>query len=384
MIATSLLWKLLAAALVSILPVKVQTNSGQAIEGELIEFTSDALKLDQGGKAIEIAFEDVASLIPDDVEPETGPTFRVTLVSGSKIQAQDLRIADGDLVIEPRRQNPLRVSVKQVKAIRFRAASTDTDAAWLGSLDRESRGDSLVIRRPGNKLDSQQGVVVSIQDGKVGFDLDGTVVNAPIDRLEGVVFGSTALMTVNPDIQVVDIWGSQWSAIDIEPSQGGQPLRLRLDQSITHEIPLHQVQSIRWSGGVTFLPAVEPVSESLQTYFQTNVDPNLVASFFGSRAMAEQNLRLFGGSTLEYRVEPGFQTFAGSIQRNAASAGLGSLIARVQLDGKVVWEQTLENSEPKGFELPLGDARRLAIQIDCGSDGDLGDQVLVIRPRLLK
>lgn len=384
MVAYPLIFKYLALALLAVLPVQVQTNSGQTLRGDLLGFTEDTLRLDQGGSEVEVPFDDVARLIPTEVEEETGPTYRVTLVGGSKIQAQDVRLTDSEMIIEPRRQNPLRIPVKQVKAIRFRAPSDETDAAWLGNLERESRGDALVIRRPGNRLDPQQGVVLSIQDGKVGFDLDDTVVNAPIDRLEGVIFGGTALVTEDADVQVIDVWGSEWSAVRIDPSQGDQPLQLQLTESIRHEVPLYQVVMIRWSGGVAMLPGLDPVSESLQTYFETGVDPKLLSSFFGSQPVGEQNLRMFGGSNIEYRIEPGYRLFAGSVRRDGDDGGASEVTVRLRLDSKVVWEESLKDLEPKGFELPVGEARRLAIEIDSGRDGDLGDRVLILRPRLLK
>ncbi|MDG2221431.1 MAG: hypothetical protein P8L85_08635 [Rubripirellula sp.] len=383
MIACSPLLKLLSAVVWAVLPVTVQTNSGETVEGELIAFSNDALTIGQAGNTVEIPFEDVDRLVPRDAEEGTGPSYRVTLVSGSKIMAQDVSLQDSELTIEPRRQNALKIPVKQVKAIRFRPASTATDPAWFGNFERESRGDSLVLRRSADTLDSLSVIVMSIEDGKVGFDLEGTNAEAGVTRLEGVLFGGGTSVAENPEIQVTDVWGSKWAATAIRPSQTDQPLEIELTSSITHKIPLDQILSIRWSGGVALLTGLQPASESLKTFFPTTIDAELLKSFFGNRTVAEQNLSMVGGSSVEYRVEPGYQLFSGSVRRDS-DAGGGQLMVKLQMDGKVVWEETLVDSEPKGFELPLGEARRLSILVSSGKDGDLGDRVLVVRPRLLK
>ncbi|MEM1068514.1 MAG: hypothetical protein AAGG48_28400 [Planctomycetota bacterium] len=365
------------------LPVKVQTNSGQVIEGDLQRFKNESVVLSQGGSTVEIMYDDIATLTPEEAEVQTPPKYRVTLIGGSKIQAQAVRVTDSDLVVEPRRQNPVRIPLRQVKAIRFRPPSNNTDAAWFGNLEKESRGDSLVIRRPGDVLDSQQGVVVSIDSDAVKFDIEGTVVNAPIDRLEGLIFGGSNSAVDSADIQVMDVYGSQWTALAIAPSEGEQPLQVMLTESLKHEIPLYQVASVRWSGGVSFLAEMEPASEKLQTYFETNVDSKLLDSFFGIRPTDEQNLTMFGGSDAEYRIEPGYRLAAGAVEHDSENGG-GEVTVRLKLDGKVVWEESIAPSQPRGFELPLKEARRLSIEVDSSKDGDLGDRVKLIRPRLLK
>ncbi|MCP4887531.1 MAG: hypothetical protein GY904_13060 [Planctomycetaceae bacterium] len=383
MIACSSLLKLLTAVVWAVLPVTVQTNSGETVEGELIAFSSDSLTIGQDGNSVEIPFEDVDRLVPNDAEEGTGPAYRVTLVGGSKIMAQDVSLKDSQLTIEPRRQNALTIPVKQVKAIRFRPASTSTDAAWFGNFERENRGDSLILRRSADTLDSLSVIVMSIENKRIGFDLEGTTADVDFGKLEGVLFGGGTKVAENPEIQVTDIWGSKWAATAIQPSQADQPLKIELTSSTTHTIPLEQILSIRWSGGVALLTGLKPVAESLKTFFPTTVQSELMTSFFGNRKVNEQNLSMVGGSSAEYRVEPGYQLFSGSVRRDSDSEG-GQLIVKLQMDGKVVWEETLEDSEPKGFELPLGEARRLSIEVSSGKDGDLGDRVLFVRPRMLK
>ena len=175
-VACSWILKTLGVGLLAVLPVSVKNNGGKSFEGDLSGFTESTLLLNQTGKVAELSFDDLLILRHDDAEEKSGPKFRVTLIDGNRISAQDVTLTDSELLIEPRQQNQIRVPVKQVKAIRFRRPSKATDAAWLGIIDRESRGDTLVIRRASDRLDPQQGVVASIQNGKVAFDLDGDLI----------------------------------------------------------------------------------------------------------------------------------------------------------------------------------------------------------------
>jgi hypothetical protein len=383
-VAGSLLLKSAALFLLAVLPVRVSTNAGKVVEGDLEGFTESSLLLNQSGKVVEYPFDDLLLMEPKDAEEKTGRASQVTLVGGSRIAAQDVSLVDSELSIELRRQDPLRVPVKQVKAIRFRSPSVATDPQWLGITDRESRGDTLVIRRPGDRLDPQQGVIESIGEGKVAFDLDGQTVNAPIERLEGLVFGGTLAVTEDADIQVTDIYGSTWSVIGIEPSKRDEPLRMRLPGPLEHKLPLELVDSIRWSGGISLLAGSEAASESFQSYLKTNVDEKLMQAFFGPAPIGDSDLLMSGGSSIEYRIESGYRIFAGTVLRAENVADAGIVTVRIELDGNAVWEQQLRDAEPRGFELPVDKSRRLAIKIDSGEDGDLGDTVRISRPRLLK
>ena len=372
------------AILVGAMPVVVKTNDGNQLEGNFAGFAADSLQLERGGKTEEISFDDLLSMRLSQSDARTGPSCQVALVGGSRIAAQALSSTNSELVIEPRRQDSLTVPFKQVKAIRFRAASVTTDPQWLGILEREQRGDTLVIRRAGERLDPQQGLVTGVTTDAVQFDLDGTPVNAPVDRLEGVVFGGNTISESNANIQVTDIYGSTWSVLKLEPSSGDQPLRMQLSDSLQHELPVDQIESIRWSGGIRMLADEKPAASNYQPFLATSIDAKLQEAFFGPVVAGQSDLTMHGGSSIEFRIEPGYLTFAGAVCRDERVTKASSVTVQIQLDAKTVWEQTLTDAELRGFELPLDGARRLAIMISSDGDGDLGDTVRIARPRLLK
>jgi hypothetical protein len=385
MILQTMILHTISALLLAVLPVSVKTSEGKVTEADLHAITPSSLVLDQDGQIVEYAFDDLLSLKPIDAVDKSGALSKVvTLVGGSRIRALDLSLIDNELLIDLRRQNQLLVPLKDVNAIRYRPSSVTTDAQWLGILDRPRRGDTLVIRRAENRLDPQQGIIESISGGLVGFNLDGTPINAPVDRLEGLVFGGTQSLVEDTDVRVTDIYGSTWSVIAIEPSRGDQPLQMRLSSNVVHELPLYQIDSIRWSGGFSLLADEKPAKQSFQPYFQVNVTGGLLEEFFSPQRVGEADLQMFGGSSVEYRIEAGYELVVGSVRREEHVTSAGIVTVQIALDDKIVWTEELLDGEPRGFELPVNQARRLTFVVDSGPDGDLGDTVRIARPRLLK
>lgn len=380
----SFVFKVFASLIVAVLPIELSTNSGESISGDFSGVGQSTLRVDRDGEIQDLAFGDLLSLKPTEVNDATGPSKRVTLAGGSKIAAQDISLEDDTLTVEPRRQNELRIPASEVKSIRFRAASPALDPQWLGLLEKETRGDVLAIRRGGDRLDPAEGVIESVKEGKVGFRLDGDTLQAPIERLEGVIFGGTRESEQPAEIQVVDIYGSRWSAVAMLPSGPEQPLRLKLSDSVTHEIPLQHIESIRWSGGLTMIATQEPAATSYQSYLAPSVDETLLSDWFGPRPSGKSDLLMQGDSFVEYRIDEGFHVLAGSVRRDESVVKSGKVVVRIKMDGKTVWDEQLTDSDPRGFELSLESARRFRIEVDTAQDGDVGDTVRILRPRLLK
>ena len=110
----------------------------------------------------------------------------------------------------------------------------------------------------------------------------------------------------------------------------------------------------------------------------------LTESLFAARQDNDADLLVNGGGSVEYRVDPGYGMLVGAVRR-VASVRLGSQVnIRIDLDGEQVWNAALTDDEPRGFEIAIDDARRVAFQVDHAGDGDVGDVVRLIRPRLAK
>ncbi|TWU34567.1 NPCBM/NEW2 domain protein [Novipirellula aureliae] len=379
-----MLIKLLFLTLLAGFPVRVSTTDGKWIEGELRGIGESELLLQSEGAETAIAFSELTALEPIEEPTGLAPKPTVTLVGGSVITAQGIALAGDRLTIEPRRQAKLDLAIDQVRAIRFQASNQNVDPVWFGKFETERRGDTLVIRREGDQLDFVDGLVVSITDSVVKFDIDGEVIDAPIGRLEGVLFGGSQSIANASDIQIVDVYNSRWSVSRLEPSELGEPLRLVLSNSLEHRLPLEHIESIRWSGGLSLLAQMEPAEKSFTPAIKTNLDSSRLDSWFSPKADADQDLILIGKSSVDYRIEDGYTVFAAGVRRDRQVSKATKSIVRIRLDGKLIWEQSIVGEETFGFELPIDGGNRLTIETDIADDGEIGDIIRILLPRLLR
>lgn len=368
----------------AILPVRVSISSGETIQAELDSFSDEQLNLLRDGQAVSYAFDDIVSLDRAEPSDQIGPTPQVTLLNGSRVKAVELQLDGEFLVISLRRQEPLRIPVKEVKSIRFRGSSPNTDAQWLGLIQKPSRGDTLAIRREEDRLDPYAGMVQGISGNRVAFDMEGTQIDAPIEKLEGVIFGGNRDVVEDAAIRIRDVYGSVWAAKAILPSESGGPVRLQLDDALEHQVPLVQIESIRWTSGLKLLATAETAAASFQPQFPTNLDAELLSSWFGPTGDGASDLVMRGDSSVEYRVDPEFSTLVGSVLRDPSIGKAGRVTLRILVDGEEQWQQSIADNRELGFELSVNKARRIRLELSTEDDGDLGDTVRIRRPRLVK
>lgn len=368
----------------TIIPVTLQTNEGEKIEGKLLGIRNAEVLIESSSGQQTLSTEVISSLEPTVVPAKRGPSVRVQLAGGSQIAAESLSSTGDNLTIQPRDQPSIDIPLKEVRSIRFRSGSAATDPSWLGWLEKDQREDLLVIRRDGERLDPQKGLITSVGESSVGFDLEGTLVDAPVERLEGVVFAGGPVSEDSGPVFIEDQFGSQWRGEQVELDEETGHLMLRLSGNLNHQIPLEQVVVVRWSSGMRLLADSEPAKSDFQTAFGTKVQADLLNALFAASQESQGDLKMHGGSTIEYRVEEGFNRFVGAVERDRDVSGQGEVGVRIELDGAEVWNGVLSDHQTQGFDIPLQKAKRLVIRVLRTEDGEFGDTIRVKRPRLLK
>lgn len=363
---------------------QIETVSGQTLSGTWLGASKDSIRLSDDGKPIEIAFDQLVSLAPKQTpNSRTGPAIQVSTAMGSEIRVQDLKLTGSDLNCEPRRQDSLTLPIDQVRSIRFRLGGATTDPQWLGFFDKEYRNDVMVIRRGGQQLDPIEGVVVGLDLQTLEFEIDGEKIDAPLGRLEGVLFRNGAQIPPRAAVQIVDVYGSTWAVSQLAKFESPQSIKVLLSGGIEHQIPIDQIESIRWTSGRMMLASQTPADSGVDLYVKTNVSDSLTKAWFAPAPEGEDIVAV-AGAYVDYRIEPGFQTLAGSVARDKSASLGGSVSVRLSVDNAVRWEQEIDQSKTLGFRLPLNNGRRVRLEVVGGADGDVGDQVRFIKPRLLK
>jgi len=372
--------------------VRIDTIDGLSKTGTLGGLSTDGVKLlgDDSTPQV-IALQQILCVQRINPPPATPPGSRISLAGGSRLAIDGVKAEGTGATLRIRGGEQLQVPLKQLRWIRFRNPSAAVDPQWLGLIERPRASDSLVIRRPGDSIDEVAGIVLAIGDDSISFSLDGDTMQAPISRLEGVVFTTTGTDaqagagTSQGSILVDDIFGSRFVATSITGSDDGA-IDLQLGGQLKYRMPLESISKIELTGSVEFLARVNPVQSQYVPLVKIGVAAELVGKWLSPEVVDDRDLLMRSTSHIEYRLSEGFQTLVGSVDFDPQVSSGGKCIVRILLDGKPVWEQSLEVTElsSRGFELPIDGARRVRFEVSGADDGDLGDTVRLRQPRITK
>ncbi len=379
---------LAAHELASGIRVEVEKNDGETVSGELLSLSDQQVLLQSDGQPLTITADQIATVEFSDATIRSALRTRVQLRNGSLVSARSVHLDSERLTIRLPRQSAFEMDLSKVQSVRLRGESARTDPVWLGILGQPSRRDKLVIRRPGEKLDVIEGVVLGFTKDKVQFQIDGDDISAPIEKLEGVVFGGPLLSgsettSKRPPIQVIDTYGSRWIVLSIELNSH-EELSIHIDDSSTHSIPFSLIHSIHWSSGRVLLANETPADSNFETQEVSADLKSLMSQLFGPQANGQSDLVMRGNSRAVYRIEKGFRRATGSVQFDSRVELAGRLTVQIELDDEVVWTQSLEDAEPLGFNIDLNQATRIEFQVLSEGEGDVGTTVRWIQPKLTK
>ena len=369
---------------VSAVQVRLTTVDGVAREVSLKSMNETGLVIDSVGTSETIAWDNLLSAERTEASSSTPPVMRVELAGGSRVAVTQVTSEGNEATLVTREQEPLKAPLKELKSIRFKASSPATDPQWLGMLDSPRTADVLVVRRAGDSLDEVQGIVKSITATVVTIDLDGDEVSAPIEKLEGVLFANATSSAEVGGLLVEDTQGSRWRATSITSPRDGF-VSLALGRSLKHEIRLDQLNRLESTGSVQFLALEAPAEKAYVPTTKLGLDASLAGQWLGANVDGN-DLVMQAESHVEYRLGGEYSTLRGSAQFDPVVTVGGQCAMRILLDGKVVWDQVFDIEDPsaRGYELPLGSARRLRFEVKTAGDGDLGDTLRIRQPRLVK
>lgn len=376
-------WMLAGSVTVQITPLE-----GDPYAAEWTGMQEGELMLTVDGEPRQLALDAIQRVEQPSQKEASRKNLQVTLRDGSQLSVDAISLQDETAQLELRRQGILELPLSQLKRLRVRPPAAAVDAQWAALVEQAEAADRLVIRRGGDTLDSVSGVVKSIADEKIEFDLEGSPVNAPFNRLEGVLFGGNDPDSSPPGLlRLKDVSGSVWNVASLAAGDDEGTVTLTSVGGAKHSIRLDLIRSLEFAGSVQFLATKTPLSKTYQPLIAIpdSVDAALTEKWLGVRSMEDSYLVMPSKSSVSYRIDPGFSKLAAEIQIDPSVTLGGKCDVRVLLNDKQVWEESLKIGEaPQMLMLPIGDASRVTFEVDYGGDGDIGDIVHLREPRLLK
>lgn len=402
----ALVWMLIGTSLVAqegaFVPatpaVEVQTIQGESVAGRLSALGADRISIvSESGKSLTWQPTEVARISFTN-SSRTGPPTVVTLHGGSEISASIVTLRDETMTIRCSGQPPLESSIGSVRSIRFRAPSNATDAAWLGYVEEPQRKDRLVIRRDGDTLDPIEGTVISIDRDAVVFDLGGNTVEAPLGKLEGVIFSNAGERRQTRSIQVTDVLGSKWMTDQVRWDATADQVTLSLDGAnqgdpVTHSLSIDQLIDIRFSGGILYLADAEVARQSSPAAAVAIVGDELAATWFSPQSESQSIVMPFSSQRV-IRIPDHYQNLVAGVRLDPEVKQFTPVTVSVAIDGEVVWTQTLNDRKTIGLVLPIGEGRQLTLLTRSETETEpneftslgntLGHRVQWLGARLLK
>lgn len=362
--------------------VSVGTLDGQTLSGELTGLTHEGIGLLVNGEERTMPADVLMQVdfVPQNQKPasEIAPVT-VTLSSQSSLSARSAAFDGTSLTLESPIFGELKFPVRDLRAIRFGSLDDKIAESWRDLGMRNSRDDLLIFRK-GDILDYVSGAIGKIDAMGVSIRVRDRDLNAPLDRVFGIVFAQRGETPRSQGIGVTTIHGDTFKAQTFALKSG--QLELTIVGGISLKAPLTSFSAFDYGGGrirfLTDLPADEkdsksPVEEYPVVWFTS---PNAPAGSGGREPLligdrsTRKGLWLHGGAVVRYRLNREFSRFkclAGFELSHVAE--MPRFEPRVRLviagDGKEIYSHEFSwNDAPQPLELAVGDVRDLVIRVE--------------------
>lgn len=368
--------------------VEVAPLDGDRYPARWLGVSAHGLKLNVEGEDRTVPLDALQRIERAEPLGKTSPSTVVTLRDGSTLPVDGVTLQGDTAELRLRRHGKISLPVRQLARIRFRPPSAAVEAAWQNYVEGQGAEDQLVIRRGTDTLDTAGGVIKAIAEEAVTFELGGSPLEAPRQRLEGVIFGGAAAgPSGTARLQIVDAYGIQLNAVRIDVGPTPETMKVTTQGGIAVPLRLEYLQRLALAGQSFNLATAEPLASRFEPFIGL---PEAVAAqqaeaWLGPQTTPRGTLVMPSRSERTYRIEPGFQRLVTEIQIDPQVTLGGHCDVSLRLGDEVRWEQRLRLGQPAvAVDLPLGSASRLTIRVDYGEDGDVGDIVHFRSPRLLK
>lgn len=408
---------LLLAASIGFTPVEVNQLDGQMHSGTLVSLApaQAVVETAQGERTFStrelysLRFPD--ALVNEDFLPLEDP-IAVEFEDGSRVQAANVSVESGRATVLLTENEPILAATRSIHSVRFFQPIAALSKQWDQIVSAgDVAGDVLVIRKTQTVedengvekesigLDSLEGVLHEITDDHVAFEFDGTRVEVPRHKVEGVIyFHRTANRQSEPTSRVFTADGSAWNfkscELDGDTIKGVSVSGIRLN------LPVAKITKIDFSvGNLVFLSDLKPDAFEWKSDLETSKTPPVVSTWYRLRVdegfyggplildahSYEKGLALHSRTKLSYRLTREFERFAAIAGIDDRYRADGNVTLTISGDGKPLMSENLAGSKLINIDLDLRGVRRLEILVDFGEDKvGYGDYLNLCNARLMK
>ncbi len=402
--------------------LQVQPVAGPAVTGELTALDSHRLVLKTDSGEIPFALDDLFWAAPAKEiggKPPT-PSVWIDLTDGSRLLASSYTVERGIGRVRLTNNTPVEVRTRAVHAVRFKNHQNEPALAeqWAKIVAREDRSaDVVVVRRtiekavnPEDKataqieysLDYVDGVLYNITAENIQVELDGELIDVPRSRVEGLIYyHPRGDKPAEPVCRVTDVFGSVWSAGELNWRLDEQKLTLKTTAGLTVELPVEELRRLDFSvGKMLYLSDLEPATVEFTSRESGGASDENYARLFSykrDRALLDggplrvagqeyrKGLALPSRTVLTYVLPEGYRRFRAIAGIDDRTGGRGHVELVLFGDGRELERHEIDAAaEPVRLDVDITGVRRLTIRADWGKYGDRNDDLDLCEARITK
>jgi hypothetical protein len=394
--------------------VTVTPLQGAEVSGKLLDLTDQRVQLQtaEGVRQFEAAAVQSARTSALPVVPQiTDGSVTVGLVDGSLLAANDFRVQQGQAQIELLGGGKITVPTRGVRWARFGKPDAAVQEQWQAILHATTSADRVVVRKVTTgggvegdgtiaaALDDLPGVLADVGAEVVDFEFDGSKLQVPRKKVEGVVYFHPPVALPPAVGRLTDSAGSTWALKSLRLEAG--IVNLVTNGDVQHALPLNQWTRIDFSAGnLVFISDLQPESVQWQPYVESPAmsptlakwfQPRWNTSVYGGPLMLggqsyERGLVLHSRTLMAFRLNDDFQHFLATVGVDDRFRSTGSVRLAVLGEKGTLFEQLIRGrDEPLDLDIDVRGVRRLQILVDFGDDrSDAGDHLNLCNARLIK
>lgn len=376
----------------------IQTRNGESVSAEISACTDTGFTAVTATESRNINYEDCSSAaLSGAAESITPESIQVVLSDNSIVYVKDVLLSDGVITLD---FGTVKHTVKesQIHSIRFNPDAA-LNEAWNEIIQTEAQEDLLIIVKKG-KLSYHRGHVQGITSDKIPFKLDSDVLPVARSKAFGLRVTRAAESFDKAELGFgISADGSRWAVGAFEFESGKLRAISRLGIALEFGSSPGEIQKIEFSSAPeTYLSDLDMASWKWTPFVSAPGMPeSILRKFnqprkdqgFGQTPLSIEQKTFSKGLCVRSKTEMTFR-LPQSYSRLNATIGIddsarprGNMDLEVFADDKSVFKCTATGTDPaKEISVPIAGAKRIRILVDFGTDGSVGDTLVIGSPRL--
>lgn len=385
--------------------VEITTLSEKQIQGTIESLSSDTVVVKADNAAISVPLSDLLTIRSQSPAASIAndARFVVRLTDDSRLLVTSLTSGSTGVTVLHPVLGELRMPAAVVSNVRFAPSDPKIDEEWNQLLQRTVKKDMVAVRK-GDVLDHLDGIIGSLTDSVLQFQLDGDDLSVKRDKVFGLIFSKRESTARRAVARIDLVTGDRLAAKQVE--WDGKLWRVRLVSGSEVEVAPEQLMTLDFSQSkITYLSDLDPRSVKYTPYFNY---PGVIVweykkdhafegkPLFLDKVEYQKGLAIHSQTQLRFRL-------GGEYRRFQAIMGIGDEISQcdanvvIKADERVVFSGSAKTSNPEGagqrpkpqkLDIDVTGVVELELFVGFGNDKeaatDIGDRVYFGNARLLR